>query len=145
MTRLEILDIGEVVQRSGLPPSTLRYYEERGLIQSVGRKGLRRLYDVAVLQTLTLIALGRKAGFSLSEIADMFSADGEPRIDRAQLLRKADALDKTIKQLVAMRDGLRHTAECPAPTHMECPSFQRLLKAVANRSAKRNASVATKA
>lgn len=125
---LETLDIGEVVRRSGQPASTLRYYEEKGLIQPVGRHGLRRLYDADVMQRLALIALGRNAGFSLDEIAAMFSPDGKPQIDRRQLLAKADHLDKTIKQLAAMRDGLRHAANCPAPSHLECPKFQRLLK-----------------
>ena len=127
----DTLDIGEVAERSGLPASTLRYYEEKGLIQPVGRNGLRRLYDVSVLQRLALIALGRNASFSLDEIAAMFSADGQPQIDRAQLLARADDLDRTIKQLIAMRDGLRHAADCPAPSHLECPKFQRLLSVAA--------------
>jgi len=33
--------------------------------------------------------------------------------------------------LKAMSDGLRHAAKCPAPSHAECPTFQRLLKAAA--------------
>ena len=36
------LDIAEVAQLSGVPASTLRYYEERGLVTAVGRRGLRR-------------------------------------------------------------------------------------------------------
>lgn len=46
------------------------------------------------------------------------------------LVAKADELDKTIRQLGAMRDGLRHAAACPAPSHMECPKFRRILRAV---------------
>jgi len=44
------LDIGEVSHLSGLPPSTLRYYDEKGLIKSSGRRGLRRLFEPGVLQ-----------------------------------------------------------------------------------------------
>jgi len=130
------LDIGDVVKRSGLPASTLRFYEEKGLIKSVGRNGLRRIFDANVLDQLAIIALGRSAGFSLDEIADMFT-DKVPKIDRKQLLSKAEQLDKTIKQLVAMRDGLRHAADCPAPSHIECPKFQRLLRAANNQQIKR--------
>jgi DNA-binding transcriptional MerR regulator len=36
------MDIGEVARRCGLPSSTLRYYEEKGLIRSIGRRGLSR-------------------------------------------------------------------------------------------------------
>jgi len=122
------MDISEVALRFGVPASTLRFYEEKGLIASVGRRGLRRLFDANVIERLAVIALGRAAGFSLDEIALMFAPDGRPRIDRPTLVAKAAELDKTIRKLSAMRDGLRHAAACRAPSHMECPTFQRLLK-----------------
>lgn len=125
------LDIAEVVRRSGVPASTLRYYEDKGLIASIGRRGLRRLFDARVLERLALIAIGRAAGFSLDEIARMFTREGKPRIDRQMLVAKADELDATIRSLTAMRDGLRNAASCPAPSHMECPSFRRIVRAAA--------------
>jgi DNA-binding transcriptional MerR regulator len=126
------LDIAEVAQRSGVRASTLRYYEEKGLLAPIGRRGLRRLFDASVLERLALIALGRSAGFSLDEIALMFASDGQPRIDREMLAGKAKELDRTIRKLCAMRDGLRHAAACPAPNHFECPTFRRILRAAAN-------------
>ncbi|WP_308809784.1 helix-turn-helix domain-containing protein [Archangium lansingense] len=127
--RVRDLDITEVAQRSGVPASTLRFYEEKGLLASIGRRGLRRLFEPSVLERLALISLGRAAGFSLDEIARMFAPDGRPRIDRQMLAAKAEDLDRTIRELSAMRDGLRHAAACPAPSHMECPTFRRLLRA----------------
>ncbi|MEX0739972.1 MAG: helix-turn-helix domain-containing protein [Pseudohongiella sp.] len=122
------MDIAEVAKRSGVPASTLRFYEDKGLINSIGRHGLRRVFSANILERLALIALGRAAGFSLDEIAPMLgSTKGKPDIDRAMLVSKADELDKTIKKLTAMRDGLRHAAVCSAPSHMECPTFRRLL------------------
>ena len=121
------MDIATVALRSGVPASTLRYYEEKGLIASVGRHGLRRVFDAGVLERLALIALGRAAGFSLDEIAGMFGADGRPSIDRSLLATRAADLDKTIRRLSALRDGLRHAAVCPAPSHMECPTFRKLI------------------
>jgi len=126
------MDIAEVAKRSGLPASTLRYYEEKGLITSVGRQGLRRLFEPAVLEQLALISLGQVAGFSLDEIAQMFSADKRPKIERKMLETKADQIDTMIKRLRSMSNGLRHAANCPAPSHMECPSFRRLLKAASD-------------
>jgi len=126
------LDISEVAQRSGVPASTLRFYEEKGLISSVGRRGLRRLFDPGVLERLALIALGRAAGFALDEIVLMFAPDGRPHINRQMLTAKAEDLDRTIRKLTAMRDGLRHAAACPAPSHMECPTFRRFLQAAAS-------------
>jgi DNA-binding transcriptional MerR regulator len=121
------MDITQVAREAGVPASTLRYYEEKGLIRSVGRSGLRRTFEPRVLERLALIALGRSAGFSLDEIARMFGADGKPRIDRKLLEGKAAELDRSIRKLSAMRDGLRHAAVCPAPSHMECPTFRRLV------------------
>src|SRR5579884_2118936 len=70
-SRLEVkgrnVDITEVAQRTGLTASTLRFYEEKGLIASIGRRGLHRVFDPKVLERLALIALGRSAGFSLDE------------------------------------------------------------------------------
>ena len=126
------LDIGEVARRAGVAASTLRYYEEKRLIAPIGRRGLRRLYDPGVLERLALIALGRAAGFSLDEIARMFAPDGRLRIDRVMLMTRADALDRTIRRLGALRDGLRHAAVCRAPSHMECPTFRRILGAAAS-------------
>ena len=125
------MDIGTVAKRSGLPASALRFYEEKGLISSTGRHGLRRRFDPGVLERLALIALGRAAGFSLDEIARMFAPDGRPRIDRQALAAKADELDRTIEKLRAMSNGLRHAAACRAPSHMECPTFRRLLRVAA--------------
>ncbi|MCZ0733972.1 helix-turn-helix domain-containing protein [Phreatobacter sp. AB_2022a] len=125
------LDIAQVARRTGVPASTLRFYEARGLIVSIGRRGLKRLFDPDVLDRLALIGLGRAAGFSLDDIGRMFAPDGLPRIDRRMLTDKADDLQRMIDRLSAMRDGLRHAAACPAPNHMDCPTFRRLLKASA--------------
>jgi DNA-binding transcriptional MerR regulator len=133
---LRELDIGEVAQRAGIPASTLRFYEEKGLVAPVGRRGLRRQYHGDVLERLALIALGRSAGFSLDDIARMFAPDGRVRIEREMLTRKAGELDMTIRKLGAMRDGLRHAAACRAPSHMECPTFRRLLKIASHGASK---------
>ena len=124
---MKLLDIGEVAERAGVRPSTLRYYDEIGLIESVGRHGLRRQFGGETLPKLALIALGKKAGFSLAEIAGIFGKGGLPQLPRGALRDKADALDEQIRELSILRDALRHVADCPAPSHAECPRFQKLL------------------
>jgi DNA-binding transcriptional MerR regulator len=129
---MKLPDIAAVSRRSGVPASTLRFYEEKGLIASAGRHGLRRVYEPAIFERLALIALGQASGFTLEEIGEMFCADGRVKIDRQMLSGKADELDRTIRRLNAMRDGLRHAAVCRAPSHLECPTFRRLLAAAAS-------------
>lgn len=122
------MDIVEVSRRAGVPASTLRYYEERGLISSIGRRGLRRIFDPAVLERLALISLGRAGGFALGEIAGMLTPEGLPRMDRARLDAKASELDRTIERLTAIREALRHAAKCPAERPMDCPTFRRAVR-----------------
>ena len=126
------MDIAEVARRAGVPASTLRFYEEKGLIASAGRQGLRRRFDAGVLDQLALIALGQAAGFSLGEIGTMFASDGQPSIDRRLLSAKADEIDAKVRRLKAMSNGLRHAAVCPAPSHGECSTFQKLLRAASS-------------
>ncbi|MBT3133531.1 helix-turn-helix domain-containing protein [Alteromonas sp. ALT199] len=121
------MEISQVAKKSGVSASTLRFYEEKGLISSIGRQGIRRVFGPNVLERLELIALGRAAGFSLDEIAGILGNEAKPEIDRELLLRKANELDGTIKKLTAMRDGLKHAAACTAPSHLECPRFRRLM------------------
>jgi DNA-binding transcriptional MerR regulator len=126
------MDIAEVAKHTGVPASTLRYYEKQGLIASVGRQGIRRRFAPGVLDQLALISLGQAAGLSLDEIRSMLLPNGHPSIDRQMLADKADEIDALIKRLRAVSRGLRHAAACPAPSHAECPSFQKLLKAAAS-------------
>ena len=131
------LDIGEVAAKTGIPPSTLRYYEEVGLIASIGRQGLRRQFGPDVLLRLKLIALGKSAGFALDEIAGMFGKDGALSLPRAAVNQKADDIDRQIRELTALRNTMRHVAECRALSHLECPKFRRLLNVAIKRSGSR--------
>lgn len=135
---MKLLDIGEVAERSGIRPSALRYYEEAGLISSASRLGLRRQFPPEVLLQLKLIAMGKSAGFSLDQIAGMFGRDGTPNLQRDLIHAKADEIDRKIHELTALRDTLRHVADCPAPSHMECPTFRRLVDAAGKRSGTRH-------
>ncbi len=124
------IDISELSKRSGVQASALRFYEEKGLIVSTGRRGLKRLFATDTTERLSLIALGRASGFSLEEIVAML--DG-PGIDRDRLRTKADDLDRRIEQLARMRDGLRHAADCKVPVLTDCPHFLRIVKAAGHR------------
>ncbi|WP_271411490.1 helix-turn-helix domain-containing protein [Pseudomonas sp. Q1-7] len=137
------MDIAEVARRSGIPASTLRFYEKKGLLRSLSQRGSRRWFAPGILDQLALISLGQAAGLSLDEIRSMFSPDDEPNIDRDLLLAKADEIDARVKRLKAMSDGLRHAAACPAPRHSECPSFKRLLKAASSGAIERRWNRAT--
>jgi hypothetical protein len=62
----------------------------------------------------------------------MFSPQSGLNIERNKLSAKADEAEKMVKRLKAMSRALRHAAACPAPSHAECPTFQRLLRSAAS-------------
>ncbi|MEG0184507.1 MAG: MerR family transcriptional regulator [Stenotrophomonas sp.] len=123
------LDIGEVVRRSGVPASTLRYYEQLGLLQVLGRRGLRRQYDEQVLERLALIGLGQAAGLSLQQIGASLPRQGRIMLDREALLAQAEVLQRQIAQLQRVRRHLQRAAACPqAQDARQCGSFRKLLR-----------------
>jgi DNA-binding transcriptional MerR regulator len=122
-----VIDINEVSKISGITASAIRFYEEKGLIRSIGRKGLRRLFASNIFEKLAVISLAQNAGFSLSEIGSMVTSQNT-KIDRELLNAKADELDQKIRTMTTMRNGLRHAAACKASNHFECPKFLRLLR-----------------
>src|SRR5690349_6945450 len=65
-----MLTIGEVVERSGVPHTALRFYEERGLIAAERTAGNQRRYHRAVLRRLAFIRTAQRVGLSLEEIRD---------------------------------------------------------------------------
>lgn len=123
-----MMDINEVSKKSGFAPSKIRYYEEVGLIKSIGRKGLKRIFNDDVLLNLSLITLGQEVGFSLKELKTMLGTNGAFKINRKKLIEKAQEIDGKIKKLKGIRDGLLHASVCPEKSHLECPKFQSYLK-----------------
>lgn len=133
---MKLLDIGDVASKSGVQPSALRFYEEAGLIAPAARHGLRRQYDSEVLRQLKLIAMGKSAGFSLEDIAGMFGRDGL-QLSRPAMHQRADEIDRQIRELTTLSILLRHVAECRAASHLECPTFRRLMDLAGKRAARR--------
>lgn len=124
---MKALDIRQIADLSGVTPSALRYYEKKGLIQPIGRNGLRRQYHENVLNKLQLIALGQAAGFTLDELAAMFGSQAGVTIDRGLLLLRAKEIDATVRKLQLLSRGLKHAARCTQPEHRHCEEFKRVV------------------
>lgn len=128
---MKSLDIAEVARRSGTKPSALRYYESLGIIAPDSRKGLRRQYDVSVLDRLALVSLGQRAGFTLQEIAETLGPVSASvatfHLERERISLRADEVDRRIRELNLLSRALRHVAKCTAPSHAECPTFRKMM------------------
>jgi DNA-binding transcriptional MerR regulator len=121
-----LLDIGEVAARSGMAPSALRFYEHEQIIASVDRKGLRRQFPPDVLTTLAVVAMCRRAGFSLEEIKRVLATGGRPSW-KAFAARKRDELRAQAAHLDAIADQLDHALRCPSPNVFDCEHFRAAL------------------
>jgi MerR family transcriptional regulator, redox-sensitive transcriptional activator SoxR len=110
------LRIGEVAGRTGLAPSAIRYYEKLGLLPKPARDGGKRLYDVSVLEWLSLIALAREAGFTMAEVKRLmtgFTPGTRPAARWEELAtRKLAEIDAMVARAERMRAVLRVALEC---------------------------------
>lgn len=116
--------IGEVARRSGLRPSAIRFYEQRGLLPVVDREGGRRIYGEEVLDRLAVIELAKRSGFTLGEIRGLlvgFDRGGSAAGHwRAAAGTKLAALDRTIAEATRMRALLVVLSDCGCPGLADC-------------------------
>jgi DNA-binding transcriptional MerR regulator len=122
MDERELFDIGDVARRSGFAPSALRFYEQKGLIESVERHGLRRQYPSTVFLSLGVIAACRQAGFSLEEIHALLATKGDLSW-KGLVAQKLDSLRRLQEKLEATCTVLEHALECESKTVLTCPNF----------------------
>jgi len=123
---VDLLDIGEVAARSGMAPSTLRFYEAQQIIESQARKGLRRQFRPEVLTTLAVVAMCRRAGFTLEEIKVLLATGGRSTW-KTLAARKRDELRAAAAHLATMAEQLDHALRCPSPNVFDCGHFRALL------------------
>lgn len=64
-------DIGEVAEATGLTARALRFYEARGLVETLRTAGGRRIYGPGELSRLNAVVALKRAGFSLTRIAEL--------------------------------------------------------------------------
>lgn len=111
------LTIGELSARSGVAPSALRFYEERGLIRADRTDGNQRRYPRSTLRRIALVRAGRAAGIPLERIRralDSLPTERSPaRRDWERLSRawRAD-IEERISLLEALRDRLTTCIGC---------------------------------
>ncbi len=119
----DLLDIGVVAARSGMTASALRYYEREQIIVSSDRKGLRRQYRADVLETLAVVAICQRAGFSLADIRAILATGGRPEW-KDLVARKRDELRDHVEDVTRVAEQLDHALTCPSRNVFDCPHFQ---------------------
>ena len=121
------MTIGAVAAQAGRWPSSIRYYEQIGLLPPAARVSGRRVYDPDTVRTLAVIETGQRAGLTLDEIRDLLSAtpDDQAAIERLRELaiRKLPRVKELIERTEIVRDWLEAAARCECPGLDECPLF----------------------
>lgn len=122
----EDVTIGELSARSGVAPSALRFYEERGLIHAARTSGNQRRYYRSTLRRVAVIQAGRAAGIPLERIRqalDSLPTERTPtRRDWKRISKGWRAeVDHRIETLEALRDRLTTCIGCGCLSIDRCP------------------------
>jgi MerR family redox-sensitive transcriptional activator SoxR len=121
-----VLSIGEVAKRAGVNVSAIRFYEREGLLPTAERTGGQRRFGEDVVRRLEIIAVAKRAGFSLDEIRTLLSsADRGAAAEQLQALatRKLPELEALIERARAMRGWLVAATDCDCATLESCALF----------------------
>lgn len=117
------MTIGDLAGRSGLPASTIRYYESAGLLPKPPRAGGRRVYDEDCLNQIAFVQFARESGFTIAEIRTLTARPVKsPLSPRMQKLAAAKMveIDQSIERAQTMRKLLAEALTCRCLNPMEC-------------------------
>ena len=125
------MQIGAVASRTGVTVEALRYYEKRGLVRPVARRGSGyREYGVDSVRMVLFIKRAQALGFSLAEVEELvrlreraWTGDA-PRVLRGAAAAKIEDINGRIRQLSALRDAL---ADLVSACDVACPVDEPLL------------------
>lgn len=128
MVESTLLTIGEVARRAGVATSALRFYEERGLIESERTEGNQRRYSRSVLRRVAIIKAAQAIGISLAEVqAALQSLPGLRTPNRRDWNTLSQAwraeLDERIRSLERLRDDLSDCIGCGCLSLSTCALF----------------------
>jgi len=126
------MNIGQVAERTGVPPKTIRYYEEIELIAAPARgaNGYRSYTEEAV-HTLRFVASARNLGFTVEQCRALLALYRDKGRASADVKHVAEehmaAIDRKIEELGAMRKVLATLAQrCHGDDRPDCPIIDEL-------------------
>ncbi len=128
----KFITIGEAASRSGMPPKTIRFYEEIGLVAPAERFGNRyRAYSEKDVHTLRFVHHARNLGFAIKDIRALLTLYRDRRRASREVKRLAlhhvAEVDRKIAELTAIRNTLADLAErCQGNDRPECPILDEL-------------------
>ena len=118
------ISISDVIKQTGIPASTLRYYEEIGLVASVSRKSRRRQYNQSILRRLAFIQTAQQAGFTLAELRTLLNSVEDAQSDKIEwrelVDRKLSEMEVRLRKIKSMKRLLKDITDCQDDDLVEC-------------------------
>lgn len=121
-----VLTVGEVAKRSGVPVSTLHFYEAKGLIKSIRTNGNQRRYPLIILRYIAIIKVAQRVGIPLNEIKEALSQYPVGSKLTAKQWKDLSShwrgnLDDRIQKLTRLRDEMDWCIGCGCLSLEQCP------------------------
>lgn len=125
------MNISDAAARSGLPPKTIRYYEDIGLVRPARAQNRYRDYSPSDVHKLHFLQRARSLGFSVEECRHLLALYEDQSRASAEVKRmaaeKLAEVDAKLHQLTELRDTLAHLVEaCHGDARPDCPILDRL-------------------
>jgi MerR family copper efflux transcriptional regulator len=120
------MNIGIAAQKSGLPPKTIRYYEDIGLLAADRAGNGYRDYSMDDVHRMRFLKRCRSLGFSVEECRQLLSLYNDKNRESAEVKAVAEAklveIERKLADLSGLRDTLRHLVSCCHGDHRpDCP------------------------
>lgn len=129
------MNIGEVSERSGLPPKTIRYYEDIKLVRPMRSDNGYRSFRESDIHKLAFLGRARALGFSIEDCRTLMGLYEDETRESAQVKAVAkehlSQIDNKIAQLKSMRETLSHLVEaCQGDHRPDCPILKDLSRGI---------------
>lgn len=130
MDKNDLLPIGELARRTGLAVSAIRFYEDKGLIQSMRTMGNQRRFLRSDIRRLSFILIAQKLGLGLTEIETQLSTLPQGRTPTLSDWQKISRsmrfqIDKKIQLLSLTRAKLDECIGCGCLSLARCQLYNR--------------------
>ncbi|WP_375255451.1 Cu(I)-responsive transcriptional regulator [Yoonia sp.] len=127
------MNIGEVSERSGLPPKTIRYYEDIGLVRPLRSSNGYRAFREKDIHKLAFLGRARALGFSIEDCRTLMGLYEDETRESGQVKAVAKEhlteIDNKISQLKSMRETLSDLVEaCQGDHRPDCPILKDLAR-----------------
>ena len=124
-TSAELLSIGQLAAETGVPTSTIRFWERKGLLSPAFRRSGQRRYTAAAVRGVVMLRLLQEAGLTLADIRRFREERAvTPRSWHSLVVEKLTDVERQIAALEHARDLLTHASTCRHDDLLACPGFR---------------------